>query len=145
MIYFVLIFGKKFSCNQGIWALFYGDFVAVSAICVRARLKDSSCKTCNKFKLHFSSSLSEGKIQSSNYAWYLYVATVISSKVRSTNNAAQTRWIQLSFRTLPMLYWVTLVHLLVFLLFVILSVWLLLLLRMTFFYRIVEEEKKIMF
>ena len=39
------------------------------------------------------------------------------------------------------LYWVTLVHLLFFLLFVILSVWLLLLLRMAFFYRIVEEKK----
>ena len=38
------------------------------------------------------------------------------------------------------MYWVTVVHLLFFLLFVILSVGLLLLLRMTFFYRIVEEK-----
>ena len=71
------------------------------------------------------------------------MAAVISSKVRSTNNVAQTRWILLSFRTISMLYWVTLVHLLVFLLFVILPVLLLLLLRITVFYRIVEEEKKI--
>ena len=33
-LYFVLIFGKKFSCNQEIWALVYDEFVSVSAICV---------------------------------------------------------------------------------------------------------------
>ena len=34
LIYFALIFGKKFSYNQGIWALVYDEFVPVSDICV---------------------------------------------------------------------------------------------------------------
>ena len=34
LIYFVLIFGKKFSCSKGKWGLFDSDLMPVSAVCV---------------------------------------------------------------------------------------------------------------
>ena len=55
--------------------MFYGNFMSLSVICMIEILRDfitslgkldpktTSCKACNKFKLHFSSSLSEGKTQ----------------------------------------------------------------------------------
>ena len=92
-----------------------------------------------------------------NYVWYWYVTAGINSEATSPKNAYQTRSILKSFRTVSMFsfcyrncnmsYFHLFKHILgstnlfVFFSFVILSDWYIFLLRMTFFNRIVEEEK----
>ena len=44
LIFFFLIFDKKFSYNQGIWALVYGEFVSVLAICVSYTQRSAAAK-----------------------------------------------------------------------------------------------------